>query len=161
MTAIVFTCEKKIALSSREICEQITQLEMWSEFGGYAFLPAIKNATYHHKTADMIGTCIKVENTDNSSHTETIYKWNPEKEVAMKFGDFSPPLSQIATHFTEEWTFETEKNVTFVKRTFSLFPKSAFTKPLLWLISLVFRKAVDKHLAKMAEHADSAKRPNH
>lgn len=151
MKSIVFTCEKIIPYTSIEICAAITELEHWNEFKGYAFLPGIQKAEYAHKTENMIGTCIKVLNRDGSSHTETIYKWNPDKEVAMKFGDFTPPLSKIATHFTEEWLFETIKGGTNVKRTFALFPRTIFSKPLLWFISLFFRKAVDEHLMLMSQ----------
>ena len=43
--------------------------------------------------------------------------------------------------------------IAFLRRAFELHPRSIFTQPFLWLISLFFRKAIDKHLDEMAATA--------
>ena len=64
----------------------------------------------------------------------------------MKFHDFTPPLSYLATHFTEEWNLKATSNGTHVTRTFRLYPSQRATRPLLWLISLLLRQAIRQHL---------------
>jgi hypothetical protein len=43
--------------------------------------------------------------------------------------------------------------VTRVVRTFELHPKGTATRPMLWLISLLLRKAVARHLRQIREDA--------
>ncbi|MEM7373156.1 MAG: hypothetical protein AAF587_31320 [Bacteroidota bacterium] len=98
----------------------------------------------------MIGSRIRVQNTDGSTHVEEIYTWNPQKAIGIKLCDFSPPLNKLASHFLEDWQFEERTDGTQVRRAFQLFPRSAFTRPFLWIISLFFRKAIAHHLREMA-----------
>ena len=105
----------------------------------------------------MIGSRIRVRNTDGSGHVEEIYQWNPEKKVAMRFDGFTPPLNRLATHFIEEWNFEDANNGTLVRRKFQLFATQPVMRPVLWLISLLFKRAIARHLATMREEAKNAR----
>ncbi len=155
MRPISFTCRKLIPRSAAAICADIADLDRWRDFKGYGILPGIASAAYEVRTADMVGSRVRVRSTDGSGHSEEFYLWQPGQQIAMKFADFTPPLQQLATHFTEEWTFDTKPNGTLVTRHFNLYAKSAVTRPLLWLISLVFRRAIDRHLTEMAAERDS------
>ena len=73
-------------------------------------------------------------------------------------GEFSPPLSRLATGFEETWDFRCIGPDTRVVRTFELHATSRATRPLLWLISLLLKRAIARHLRQMRE--DSA-RPHH
>lgn len=128
----------------------ITDLSRWPEFSGYGPLPGIAGAAYESRTDDMVGSRIRVTNADGSSHVEAIIRWVPGGAVAMKMHDFTPPLSRLATHFIEEWAFEPRGAGTLVTRRFELYPRSAATRPFLWLISLLFRRAIARHLKEMA-----------
>jgi hypothetical protein len=64
---------------------------------------------------------------------------------------FSAPLSRLATEFVESWAFEREGTATRVTRSFELHPKSGFTRPALWLISLLLRRAIARHLREMRD----------
>ena len=68
----------------------------------------------------------------------------------MKMHDFTPPLSRLATHFVETWTFAEAETGTMVTRSFQLFPQAVWTRPLLWGISLLFRRAIGRQLGEMA-----------
>lgn len=68
----------------------------------------------------------------------------------MKFQEFTPPLSRLASHFTEEWSLQPTTGGTDVTRRFQLVATSSLTRPFLWLISLLFRRAIDRHLDEMA-----------
>ncbi|MCB9232371.1 MAG: hypothetical protein H6581_11950 [Bacteroidia bacterium] len=137
-------------LNSEEICAQIADLEKWKEFPGYGMLPSIIEATFEVKTAHMIGTKIRVLNSDKSTHVEEIYAWNPQQMVGLKLAGFSPPLSRISSHFLEEWHFSREGENTLVKRTFQMFPLRPFTRPFLWIISRFFRRAIERHMNLIA-----------
>ena len=155
MQPICFACSATIDQSASAISAQIADVARWREFAGYGPLPGIANAAYERRTETMIGSRVRVRNTDGSGHVEEFFAWEPTKQVAMKFADFTPPLHYLATHFTEEWYFEPQTGGTLVTRKFQLFPKHAAARPVLWLISLVFRRAIARHLAEMARAASN------
>ena len=150
MNPIVFQCSQMIPVSAIDICSAIADTTRWREFRGYGLLPGIESAEYENRTADMIGSRIRVRNTDGSGHVEEISQWVPGKAVGMTLQAFTPPLSYLATHFTEEWHFQSEQEATLVTRRFQMFPIRPATRPLVWLISLLFRKAIVRQLADMA-----------
>ena len=149
MKTLTFECHKLIPRTGYEICAAIANVAVWNQFGGYGFLPGIQNAEYELRTEEMVGSRIRVRNTDGSGHVEEIYRWVPGREVAMKLCEFTPPLSYLATHFTEEWTLKTGKQGTDVTRAFQMYPTRGLTRPLVWLISRLFRRAIAHHLQEM------------
>lgn len=155
MKPIGFTCRQLIHASGVEICAGIADTTRWSEFSGYGPLPGIESASYETCPDDMLGARIRVRNRDGSEHIESIYRWQPGVAVAMKLHEFTPPLSRLATHFTEEWSLQAQGQATLVTRRFQMFPVSAAARPLLWLISLLFRRAIDHHLAYMAAQSST------
>lgn len=140
-----------MAKSGTEICNQITDVDRWPDFNGYGFLPGIDKAQYRKKMDGVQGSIIQVYNSDGSKHIEEITKWDEGIAIAMKMHGFSAPLNKLSTHFIEDWTFKKEGNKTLVIRKFSLYPKSIFTKPFLWLISKTLRKAVQQHLVDISQ----------
>ncbi len=133
-----------------EICAAIADVARWSEFKGYGPLPGIASAEYARRTDDMVGSQVRVRNTDGSEHVEEINAWEPGRRVTMKLHGFTPPLRRLATHFTEEWHFAVQDDGTLVTRKFQMFATRPLARPFLWLISLLFRQAVRQHLSDMA-----------
>ena len=158
MRPIVFQCRQLIPRSTADICAEVADLDRWRTFDGYGILPGIASAVYESRAETMVGSRIRVHNRDGSNHVEEIYRWVPGQAIAMKFSDFSPPLSHLATHFTEEWHFEAQESATLVTRTFHLFPTRSTTRPVLWLISLLFRRAIARHLAEIAQTGEQGAR---
>lgn len=150
MKPIAFFCEVLIPKSGEEISLEIANMDNWTDFTGYGLLPGIKEAKYEKRTEDMVGSRISVCNLDGSTHIEEIYKWNPSEELGLKLMEFSPPLNRIATHFLEEWEFKAVNEGTIAKRSFELYAKSQVSRPFLWLISLMFRRAMKKHTTQIA-----------
>jgi hypothetical protein len=147
---ITFQRSKHIAKSPAGIAAEIADTARWSEFPGYGFLPGIERAQFEVRTDDMTGSRVRVYNSDGSQHVEEIIIWQPEQRIVMKLQEFTPPLSRLATHFIEEWNFVPQNGVTHVTRKFKMYPAQPLTRPLLWFISLFFRKAVEAHLEDMA-----------
>ena len=147
---IVFQCSQIIPRSATETCFEIADTDRWREFRGYGILPGIESAEYERRTDNMIGSRIRVRNTDGSGHVEEIFKWVPGNEIGMKLHEFTSPLNYFATHFTEEWSFQDKENATHVTRRSRMFPSRRMTRPIVWLISLLFRRAIVRHLAEMA-----------
>ena len=77
---------------SPEICQEILDTERWSEFKGYSILPGIKSAQFEVKTPQIIGSRIKVQNNDGSSHIEEIIEWDVSNRIALRFQEFDSPL---------------------------------------------------------------------
>src|SRR5262245_57006943 len=106
MRPITFSCTETLALAPAEIARRIIDLANWTDFKGYAMLPGIKVAEYEVRTPGVIGSRIRVINTDGSSHVEEIVEWQPDDSVRLQMKEFSAPLSRLATEFVESWLFE-------------------------------------------------------
>lgn len=153
---IVIRCKRQLPFSSQQIRQQLLQVENWSDFKGHGPLPGIQSATFENQTPHVLGSRIRVNNTDGSSHCEEIVRWEPHA-VRLRFQDFSPPLSHLASHFLEDWLLTPQTdNQTLVERSMLLYPKHLAGKLLLWLISHGLRQALDKHLLQLA---NSEKKP--
>ncbi len=153
MKPIEFQCSQMIPASADVICAGLADTSRWSEFGGNGLLPGIQSAQYEQRTDTMVGSRIRVRNTDGSEHVEEIYAWVESQTVGMRLQEFTPPLKYLATHFTEDWRFQARPPATFVTRTIRMFPRSPATYPALWLISQLFRRAIAQHLVEMAASA--------
>lgn len=160
MRPIVFECSAEISLTPDAICDNIADMTRWPDFDGYLMMPGIDSASYDTRTPNMVGSRIRVKNSDGSQHIETITAWKHGVTVAMKLHRFGPPLANIASHFDEVWTFDRlSLDRTRVKRYFALHPKSRWTRPALWLISQLFRRAIAHHLRIMQTTSPAA--PHH
>jgi hypothetical protein len=151
MKPVTFTCTGTLPLAPVEIAGQILDLGKWPGFTGYGPLPGIKAAAFEARTPVVVGTRIRVTNTDGSSHVEEIVEWEPDRRLRLDMKEFSPPLSRLATRFEEVWEFERLGNVTRVVRSFRMYPKFSLARPVLWLISLLLRRAIARHLRQLRE----------
>ncbi len=93
--------------------------------------------------------------TDGSSHVEEIVEWEPDRRLRLRMGEFSPPLSRLATGFDETFEFERTGEADEGRPQLRAAPEvGTATRPLLWLISLLLKRAVARHLRQMREDAD-------
>ncbi len=153
MKPITVTCTETLPLAPEDIARQILDLANWTAFTGYGVLPGIKAAEFEVRTPGVVGTRIRVTNTDGSSHVEEVVEWEPDRRLRLDMKDFSPPLSRLATGFEEVWEFERLDGGTRVTRSFMLYPKTALTRPVLWLISVLLKRAIARHLRQMRRTA--------
>jgi len=147
---IRFTCETDLHERPEEIAGQILDLSKWSEFDGYGPLPGIESAEFEVETAEIVGTKIRVKNRDGSTHVEEIGEWEPTKQLHLRMYDFSAPVSHLASRFDETWQFERRNGKTHVSRSFEMHPKSTLTRPVLWLVSFLLKRAIARHLDQLA-----------
>ena len=149
MRPITFACTETLAVAPEEVGQQILNLSNWPAFTGYGPLPGIRAAEFEVRTPGVVGTRIRVTNTDGSGHVEEVTEWEPGRRLRLDMTDFSPPLSRLATRFEEAWDFERMGDGTRVVRSFRLHPKSAFVRPALWLISRLLKRAIAGHLRQV------------
>ncbi|MCZ2342654.1 MAG: SRPBCC family protein [Bacteroidales bacterium] len=146
---VTFSCEATLPQQPEEIASQILDLTKWSQFNGYGPLPGIREAEFETRTDEIIGTRIRVTNRDGSTHVEEIVEWEPTRRLRLHMHEFSPPVSRLATAFDETWDFERDGDRTHVVRFIEMHSKSALTRPLLWLISFLLKRAIARHLEQM------------
>jgi len=151
---ITFCCEETLSIPAERIAEQILDISRWSGFQGYAVLPGIKAAEFEIRTPEIVGSRIQVTNTDGSSHVVEIVECEPDRRVTLHMREFSPPPSRLATGFEETWEFSCPGQDTRVVRSFELHARSIVTRPLLWLISSLLKRAIARHLRQMRESSD-------
>lgn len=135
--------------SPQNLCVELLDTERWSEFQGYAILPGIERAYFETKTSGLVGSRIKVHNTDGSSHIEEIIDWDIGNQVALRLQEFNSPLQHLAIHFVETWKFSQSANGTEVERTMTMYPKSTLGWLVLLSISRLMKKAFEKHSVQL------------
>jgi hypothetical protein len=155
MKPITFACRATLSRTPTEIVEQILDVTKWPEFQGYGPIPGIQTAVMERRTPEIVGTRIRVTNRDGSSHTEEIIEWKPDQRLRMQFGEFSPPLSRLASRFFETWEFQQGGEQTNVIRSFEIEAKSWVSWPILWMISFVLKQAIARHLQQLKNYAPS------
>jgi ribosome-associated toxin RatA of RatAB toxin-antitoxin module len=153
MKPVEFTCTAIIPEPAEAIAEQILQVERWPEFTGYGVIPGIQQAEFESRTPEVVGSRVRVTNTDGSRHVETIVEWQPGVGLRLHMTDFSPPLARLATDFDEIWSFEPVGKATRVTRQFRLHPKSALTRPAVWAMSFLLKRAIARSLQQMRASA--------
>lgn len=151
MKPIRFSCEETLDLAPEDIARLILDLAHWTDFKGFGVLPGIQAAEFEVRTPGVVGSRIRVTNTDGSSHVEEVVEWQPEHRLRLHMRDFSAPLSRLATGFMETWVFQRLDKGTRVERSFELHAKSAFARPFLWLISFVLKRAIARHLRQLRD----------
>lgn len=154
MKPISFTCERILEVPRSRIFEKIQDLDTWDSFTGYGILPGVREANYESRKNGMEGAVIKAFNTDGSQHKEKILTWHPPDLIKVKLYHFHRPLSALATHFIETWSFYKVGDQQIARRRMQLHPTSPFSKPLLWLISILLRKAIERHLEYIAGYKE-------
>lgn len=149
MKPITFALVESLALPPEEIAQQILDVAKWPDFQGYGPIPGIKAAEFEVRTASIVGSRIRVTNLDGSTHVEEIVEWQPDRRLQLRMGEFSAPLSRLATGFVESWDFRREGDKTKVTRSFEMYSKSMATWPVLWLISFFVKRAIARHLQEL------------
>ena len=149
MKPITFSCHETVALAPENIARQILDVTKWPNFKGFGPIPGIKVAEFEVRTPDIVGTRIRVTNTDGSKHVEEIVEWQPHHQLRLHMKDFSAPLSRLATGIEETWEFERVGDETKVTRSFQMHAKSALTRPVLWMMSFLLKQAIARHLREI------------
>src|SRR6516225_6818207 len=124
MKPITFTCDETLSLAPEDIARQILDLTKWPDFHGHWPIPGIKSAEFEVRMPCVVGTRIRVNNLDGSSHVEEITEWQPDQRVRLEMKEFSPPLSRLASRFEESWEFKRIEKGTHATRSFQLQAKS-------------------------------------
>ena len=149
MKPVTFSCEETLSLTPDTIARQILDVSKWPEFKGYGFIPGVKKAEFEVQTPQIVGSRIRVTNTDGSRHVEVIFEWQPDQRLTLMMKDFSPPLSFLATSFEETWEFNRLSHATEVTRSLKLHARSSLTRIALVAISWFLKKAIARHLRQM------------
>jgi Polyketide cyclase / dehydrase and lipid transport len=155
MKSITFSCDEVLDIGPDVIAQHILDVSKWRDFKGYGVLPGIKLAEFEVKAPGIVGSRIRVINTDGSTHVEEIMEWQPHHRIRMHMKEFSAPLSRLATGIEETWDFKRIGTATRASRSFEMHATSAFTRPLLWLISILLKKAIARHLRQLREETGS------
>ncbi len=151
MKPVTFTCEETLPLAPGDIASRILDVARWPDFAGSWPIPGIAAAEFEVRTPGVVGSRVRVTNTDGSSHVEEIVQWQPGESLRLQMKEFSPPLSRLATEFVESWAFRRLGGATRVTRSFELHPKSGWTRPVLWLIAWLLKRAIARHLREMRD----------
>ena len=153
MRPIIFSCVATLPLAPVEISSQILDVKKWPDFHGYGPIPGIKAAEFEIRTGNIVGSRIRVTNLDGSTHVEEIVEWHPDQRLQLHMRDFSPPLSRLAAGFIETWEFEQVGGQTKITRSFEMNAGSMAAWPVLWLISFVLKRAIDRHLHQLGRQS--------
>jgi len=156
---VSFTCTHTTPMAPADIAASILDPDQWTTFKGWGPLPGIAHAEFTRYNDPPPGSTVSVKATDNSTHTETITAWDLPHALAIRMDAFSPPLSRLATHIDESWTFKPapqtnthsdRQSQTHIHRRFDIHPTSA---PARWFIAIVIRPmlraAIKRHMREL------------
>jgi hypothetical protein len=132
-----------------EICAKILDTEQWRTFTGYSILPGIAHASFEKQTAEIVGSRIRVKNTDGSTHVEEIIEWDVPHQICLRFQEFQPPLQNLAEQFIETWRFRPTPSGVEATRAMDLYPKNWIGWLLLLPISRLMKKAFLQNLQNL------------
>jgi hypothetical protein len=149
MKPIVFSCKKTLDLAPEEIAGKILDVTEWPNFKGFGPIPGIKVAEFEIRVPEIVGSRIRVINTDGSKYVEEIIEWEPNRRIRLHMKEFSAPLYHLATRIEETCEFERVGHSTNVIRSYQLHAKYLLSRPLLWMISFFLKRAVARHLEWM------------
>jgi hypothetical protein len=149
MKPIRFAVEETLASDPARVVAQILDLASWPKFRGFGPIPGIQAAEFIVRRPDVVGTRIRVVSLDGSSHIEEIVEFERDRQLRLRMHDFSLPVSRVALQFHETWEFVPSEGQTKVTRSFELYPRSNWARPMLWIISLFLRRAIRRNLREM------------
>lgn len=149
MTPVTFTCKADLRASAAVIAAQILDVAQWTGFRGCWPIPGIAAAEFEVRTPEVVGSRIRVQNGDGSSHTEEIVVWEPEHQIQLRMTGFSAPLSLLASQFIETWKFEVRPTATNVARSFELHARTCLARPALWIVAYFLKRAIVTHLREL------------
>ena len=128
-----------------EIAETILDMAQWSSFRGWGLLPGIREAEYLERTPGIVGSRIRVTNTDGSRHVEEIIEWDVERCLHIRLCDFPKPLSLLADQFDERWLFRDTTDGALAERVIEIKPRNVLGKLILPIIGWMLMKAIRRH----------------
>lgn len=102
-------------------------------------LPGVKEVTEKNGLWNAPGDSRRVVMKDGSSAKETLTAFVKNERVAYTIDDFHGTLGHLVTHTTGAWQFlDQPDGQTHVDWTFTFFPKSSLTTPIVSLIAKRF-----------------------
>ncbi len=143
-----FVVTRTSRLSAETIGEGIFDLANWATFTGYGPIPGIARVSKRNDAA-RVGTIFEVENTDGSTHRETVVAYEPGRRLELRMDHFSAPLNRIAEAFHERWTFATTAEGCVVQRHFDLKPKGLTGRVQLAMVAPLLKQAVGRHMDRI------------
>jgi hypothetical protein len=124
MNPTTFYAEETHNSPPREIAERLLDPRRTRRFGRQMVAPGVAAAEFEQRTADVVGTRIRVTRKDGSSYVEEIIEWEPETHVAMEVKDFSESMASAGYRFKESWDFERIGDKTKVCRSLTALEQS-------------------------------------
>ena len=138
---IEFSIVVKTDRPGSEIFNAIFDISNWNSFVGWGPIPGIKKVEFTQSDDSRVGSLFQVENTDGSTHHETVVEYIPDQKLVMKMDHFSAPLNKLASHFIEKWEFDG----TCLSRSFELHPKNKIGSLLLRPVGMMLKRAIVIH----------------
>lgn len=136
--------------SPHEFCEAILDLNNWKSFTGHGIIPGIREVSKHSPDGNIVGTIFSVENTDASTHRETIVAYEPESLLVMHMDGFSRPLKYLASHFIEKWQLTRSDQGCRIRRSFEMHATNPVAALPLRVAAIFLRRAIRKHTLQIA-----------
>ena len=124
MDPTTFYAEETYRSPPHVISERLLDPRRTRRFGRQMAAPGVATAEYEQRTANVVGTRIRVTRKDGSSYVEEIIEWEPETHVAMEVKDFSASMASAGYRFKESWDFERIGDKTKVCRSLTAFEQA-------------------------------------
>ena len=127
----------------------ICDLARWPLFRGYGPLPGIAEASLPPGESLRPGVRIRVRNSDGSVHHELVEVFEPGRRYVVRM-ELAPPPALLMSGIEEAVEIEPAAGGALIRRRFTLTPRSPLLRPLVALVAILLRRAVERHNADVA-----------
>ena len=113
---------------------------------GYGPVPAIEKITPLTWPDRGVGASYRVENSDGSSHEESVIMYDRPKRFHLAIGHFLSPFRFFIDRMEEDWQCEPKGRGTRARRTFILYPTATIVWSAVWLMGqTLWRQAIRRN----------------
>ena len=92
-----------------------------------------------------------IRNTDGSEHREQVVRYHPPKILEDRIFGMTSPFRFLVRKAHDVFDFETIGNQTLLRRAFRFTLRSPIALPIAWALLPVFRRALRRHHANLAQ----------
>lgn len=140
----IFTTVNDVRMPPPQAYAAILDLANWPLFRGYGPLPGIAEATLPEGGPIVAGSRVRVRNTDGSVHHERVVELVPDARYRVTM-ELVPPASWWMARIDEDVRLEPIPSGTRILRRFETVPRFGLAWPVVWAITQLLRRAVERH----------------
>jgi len=156
LKGISVTAATTIRGSTEAIFDQIVPIDLRTVFKGYGLLPAVVDVAEQTGAWDAAAQTRKVVLSDGSSAKEELTHYDRPGQFAYRITELTGLFGLVAQEASGEWRFAESGTSTTLSWTYAFTPRSRWTRPVLGVVGLLWRRYMRRVLALCRSQIEGA-----